>query len=471
MTSTQDTPPNVTGLDAPSNRRDDTKTESELQSLGAKFSGKGVSGVRKPSDMFFDGADQIDASIVANDSDANIPSAEGSKDESEAKSTPDATTFIHALDDTEKQCFIPAGASSDIKSIIYFDIDSDLDIPFETEGGLILCKVSSAHLALASPVWRNMLYGNNYIKRSDEEAWVVSIDGYASALMTLFHIIHYEFDKVPVKLPLEELYRIAVVISRYKCTHLIYPWAETWINSLPTNHAPEENYRNSRKAMFIAWVLGDVSLFRRSVEQIVLSSKLVTSQLVDSDGNSLSDVENIHEDLLGWIGTTRLETISLILDALSEPFRRPSSGDKSPKPPFCKLGTQQKECETMMLGSMVPQLMAAGLFPVPEPREFLDSIDTLKSKINNFKYTPYEGRDWMPHLSHISCSLGYSEAVEASLADMQVPLDCGFMDDFVARSRISGIRKTLGYYGTDYSGIIEDDSKVPKDAVKRDGCS
>ncbi|OTB10258.1 hypothetical protein K445DRAFT_49662, partial [Daldinia sp. EC12] len=154
------------------------------------------------------------------------------------------------------------------------DVDSDLDIPLETEGGLILCKVSSAHLALASPVWRTMLYGNNYIKRSDEEAWMVSIDGYASALTTLFHIIHYKFDKVPVKLPLEELYRIAVVISRYKCTHLVYPWAETWVNSLPTSNAPEENYRNSRKAMFIAWVLGDVSLFRRSVEQIVLCSKL-----------------------------------------------------------------------------------------------------------------------------------------------------------------------------------------------------
>ncbi|KAI1469046.1 uncharacterized protein F4812DRAFT_356233 [Daldinia caldariorum] len=370
----------------------------------------------------------------------NVLSAESSYDQSEAaENTPVSPASAQEQDVPEEQCTIPSGTTTEATSIIYFDIDSDLDVPFKAESGVIICKVSSAQLALASTVWRTMLYGDKSMKRSEKEHLVLNIDGDVRALIMLFHIIHYEFDRVPVKLSLDELHSVADVISRYQCAHLIYPWAKTWINSIPMYDNPEEHYRSSPKAAFVAWVLGDISLFLRSVEQVILSSKLIDGQLVDLDGNSLRDLGNINESLLVWISTTRLEILSQILHVLNEPFRQPSSDDKSLKPPFCKLGSQQKVCEAMMLGSMIPQLIAAGLFPVPEPSEFQDSIDTLRSKINDFKYTPYEGRDWMPHLSHISCSLGYVEAVQLSLGNMRVPLSRNFIDEFGSRARVSGI--------------------------------
>ncbi|KAF3065182.1 putative nuclear pore protein [Daldinia childiae] len=345
----------------------------------------------------------------------------------------------------EEQSLMDSSSSNMAKSIIYFDIDSDLDIPLYTQRGPTVCKVSSAHLALASPVWRTMLYGNDAVKRSDVEDWVVSIEGDASALITLFCIIHYEFNKIPTTMSPDELHSIAVAINQYKCAHLVYPWVEMWVNRLPEYDTTKEYHRNSRKTVFIAWVLGDISLFRCSVEQIVLSSKLIDGQLVDADGKSLSDMKDIHKDLSGWIRTARFEIISQMLDALKEPFKRPTSADGSCEPPFCKLGSQQKECETMMLGSIILQLVAAKLFPAPEAHEFTDSIETLQSKIKAIKYTPYEGRDWMPHLSHVGCSLGYSEAAEESVANMRIPLDHGFMSGFFTRARVSGVKKSLEF--------------------------
>ncbi|KAI0116702.1 hypothetical protein F4814DRAFT_413713 [Daldinia grandis] len=338
----------------------------------------------------------------------------------------------------EEQMVLDSSSSNKAKSIIYFDTDGDLEIALSTHRGLIVCKVSSPHLALASPVWCSMLYGNDAVKKSDLEDWVVSINGDASALLTLFCIIHYKFNNVPTTVSLEELHSIAGVISRYKCAHLVYPWAETWVNGLPKYDTTEEEQRSSRKALFVAWVLGDITIFRRSVEQIVLSSKLINGQLVDADGNPLSDMEDIHKDLPGWIGTTRLTILSRMIDALNEPFRRPTSPDGS-----CKLGPQQKECGMMMLGSIILQLMAVGLFPMPEPDEYTDSIETLRSKISEIMYTPYEGCDCMPHLSRVGGSLGYGRAAEESVANMRVPLDHGFAAGFFIRARVSGIRKSL----------------------------
>ncbi|KAI1644659.1 uncharacterized protein F4817DRAFT_203572 [Daldinia loculata] len=433
MTSIQEIPLDATSADVPLDPCDDvTSISTEIDVSEVAVS---------PSKT-----DKITTALDATGDDIAALSDGVSGDQFKAAdSSASSVVSIQESHHWEEQLVVDSSSSNMAKSIIYFDIDSDLDIPLSTHRGATVCKVSSAHLALASPVWRTMLYGNDAVKRSDVEDWVVSIDGDASALITLFRIIHYEFNKIPTTVSLDELHSIAVAVSQYKCAHLVYPWAETWVNSLPKYDTTEEYHRSSRKTVFIAWVLGDVPLFRYSVEQIVLSSKLIDGQLVDADGKSLSDMEDIHKDLPGWISTTRLEIISQILDALREPFRRPISADGSCQPPFCKLGSQQKECETMMLGSIILQLVATKLFPAPEPHEFTDSIETLRSKINKIKYTPYEGRDWMPHLSHVGCSLGYSEAAEESVANMRIPLDHGFMSDFFTRARVSGVKKSLEF--------------------------
>lgn len=79
----------------------------------------------------------------------------------------------------------------------------------------------------------------------------------------------------------------------------------------------------------------------------------------------------------------------------------------------------------MMLGSIIPALAKAGLFPVPEPEKFTGSIVTLKNELDNVKTIPYVGKEWMPHTSHENCNLGFRESVIACLKEMIVPLSAG----------------------------------------------
>jgi hypothetical protein len=76
----------------------------------------------------------------------------------------------------------------------------------------------------------------------------------------------------------------------------------------------------------------------------------------------------------------------------------------------------------MMLGSVIPALTKAGLFPVPEPEKYTDSIVNLKDKLDKVKTIPYVGKEWMPHMSHDNCDLGFRESVMTCLKEMMVPL-------------------------------------------------
>ncbi|KAI8961344.1 hypothetical protein F5Y11DRAFT_326723 [Daldinia sp. FL1419] len=283
MSSIEDRAPEIRDADGPSRCDADVANSSNVPEVDASLGESDIIPTMETADE--------DEVLGDRDSD--------DESKSPTKSSPRVDIKTEEQSNPEELWMIEPRPSAETVSIIYFDIDSDLDIPLWSDSGPILCKVSSAHLALASPVWRAMLYGNRTIKKLDTGAWVVPIDGDPFALMTLFRVVHYEFDRVPGKMSVEELYCIATVLDRYKCAHLVYPWAETWVQRLPTyDESTLELSRCSHKTIFIAWVLGDAALFRDSVEQTVITSELVNGQLVDITGKPFSDLENIHKDLL-----------------------------------------------------------------------------------------------------------------------------------------------------------------------------
>ena len=75
-----------------------------------------------------------------------------------------------------------------------------------------------------------------------------------------------------------------------------------------------------------------------------------------------------------------------------------------------------------MLGSIIPALTRARLFPIPEPGTFSGSISQLKEKLDGIKTIPYVGKEWAPHMSHEGCNLGFRESVTTCLRAMAVPL-------------------------------------------------
>lgn len=111
-----------------------------------------------------------------------------------------------------------------------------------------------------------------------------------------------------------------------------------------------------------------------------------------------------------------------MLDAIKSPIMALSTGERVSDKSYCRVGKDSHSCEAMMLGSAIPALTQVGLFPVPDPLGYTDSISTLRDKCDKIKTIPYVGKDWMPHMSHDCCNLGFSKSINACLKQMDVPL-------------------------------------------------
>lgn len=174
---------------------------------------------------------------------------------------------------------------------VSFSVSSDIVIHVKSDGSKVCFNVSSALMSSASPVWRSELRGDGQKGHSETSKWVINIDGDLKALDTVFSIIHHKFNRVPPSVTLDELYEIARVISKYECTHLVYPWGNQWLKDLSIKAEDADCPSHCHKAVFIAWMFGDVKLFRDMVDVLTVSSKLdCDGQLVNVDGKPLKEM-------------------------------------------------------------------------------------------------------------------------------------------------------------------------------------
>ena len=114
------------------------------------------------------------------------------------------------------------------------------------------------------------------------------------------------------------------------------------------------------------------------------------------------------------------------------------SGTKDPSVKFCQRGKSETECETMMLGSAIPALAKNGLYPVPQVADYTKSISQLQDTINSINFIPYVGKEWMPHLDHGYCSLGFRDAARRYLEEMPIPFDHSITEHLKKQADLSG---------------------------------
>jgi hypothetical protein len=154
-------------------------------------------------------------------------------------------------------------------------------------------KVSSLNVASASSVWSRMLFGPSCDNSSSKpEPVVIEVDDDGPALRTLMNIIHYKFNEVPAQPNLDELWNITQLTSKYKCTHLIYPWASKWISAFSNFVTDDECPSNNHKAAWVAWELGDVKLLKDMSDSMIAHAK------VDCDGDLINNVGVKLKDLV-----------------------------------------------------------------------------------------------------------------------------------------------------------------------------
>lgn len=162
--------------------------------------------------------------------------------------------------------------------------------------------VCSRSLARASPVFRNMLYGRFSEAMPARGEWRVELpEDDPNALCFLFNIIHGRFDRIANGIGAvyadRDIYEVAILTDKYDLTHMLRPWANSWLNDIANRHR-----RDFTSRIWIAWEMGDYKLFAAECENLYLNAA------IDSDGNLL--------DASG----TRLDTCPMLenLDILGE---------------------------------------------------------------------------------------------------------------------------------------------------------
>jgi hypothetical protein len=166
-------------------------------------------------------------------------------------------------------------------SFIYFNSESN--------SGFISFMVLAGNMASASPVWHEMIFGNP-TEPLEKMAQVIEMDrkDCPGAMKTLLHIVHYEFDKVEEEPTNNEMYEITALTRRYKCAHLLFPFADSWSYLLSRILEDRDALSTSwEEAVQIAWELGDVKTFKGCSDALAISS------VVDKNGDLAIISDNV----------------------------------------------------------------------------------------------------------------------------------------------------------------------------------
>jgi hypothetical protein len=166
--------------------------------------------------------------------------------------------------------------------------------------------------------------------------------------------------------------------------------------------------------------------------------------------------------------TVRADTIGKLLAVVQAAINHLSGVERDPNAKYCKTGTDTTKCETMMLGSALPKLMVAGLFPVPDTPKFKDSIQTLKGHLYGIEFQHWEGKDYVPHKSHSRCNLLLKESILDILEHMPAPIENLHMTHLNKQCAISGIDNGNLLAAYQPLNPTAGDFKLPTDSASSD---
>jgi hypothetical protein len=158
-----------------------------------------------------------------------------------------------------------------INTTIHLDSSGDLRLQVGPEQqNYIVC---SKTMERTSTVWKKMLSGGFAESKpmNTNTEWVVTLpEDMPKPMLIVLNIIHSRFSLVPEKLTVLELYHILVLTEKYAITEMTRPWARQWMSCVRNTNNP--------LLMWIAWGLGDATMF------VVTADMLVMRCTVDTDG-------------------------------------------------------------------------------------------------------------------------------------------------------------------------------------------
>ncbi|KAG5748088.1 hypothetical protein H9Q70_009248 [Fusarium xylarioides] len=133
-------------------------------------------------------------------------------------------------------------------------------------------RVSSAHLMLASPVFRAMLDGpfKESSRNGDGRFEVKTSECSAEALVILLDTMHGHHRDVPKTMEFSLLTEMAILVDYYECHEIVEMFAENWIASvIQEDEIESSDYQMNMSRLFISWVFEKSELFNSVVYSIL----------------------------------------------------------------------------------------------------------------------------------------------------------------------------------------------------------
>ncbi|KAH1287596.1 hypothetical protein KXW56_001348 [Aspergillus fumigatus] len=248
---------------------------------------------------------------------------------------------------------------------------SDASEEGHSVSSLIGMRVSSRHLALASPVFMRMFNGNWHEAREIRcEGIVVLIMDIWDVDITLIlmNILHGYAPQVPRKVDLDTLAKIAVMVDYYQCRGAVEVFADIWVDGLKAD-MPKAFGKPVLQWICIAWVFRKPTEFFAATRVTLVQSPGVVHAYGLPIPNRV--IETINEAREQGIREA-LAAIDRLIDDLSSSTHR------------CSF-----ECSSILLGALIKFLRLSSLiFPDPRPPYDTLSIGSLTRSIILFARSP-----------------------------------------------------------------------------------
>ncbi|KAI9158946.1 Tip elongation aberrant protein Tea4 [Paramyrothecium foliicola] len=218
-------------------------------------------------------------------------------------------------------------------------------------------RVSSRHLMLASPVFRQMLTGPwresadrpNGLRRVEVREWN------AKALLLVLDIIHGHYDTLPSDVALDTLGKIAAIADYYRCQEMTKPFVSRWYQANP-NFPPPKSEVDRMVNLCISTVYSWDLRTEETAHVIFLKS--------DKPPETMG--LPIPTALLTKIGESRIEFIERIFIAVDE---------------LCSLEADDTctfECDSFMFGMLTRQMDQEGLLETNRAKPPYDGYSVSK---------------------------------------------------------------------------------------------
>ncbi|KAK6837725.1 hypothetical protein RU639_001124 [Aspergillus parasiticus] len=230
---------------------------------------------------------------------------------------------------------------------------------------MLKIRVSSKHLTLASSYFRQRLVPETDDHRPVEKDVVPACVEDIDALLIMLDIIHGQTRKVPRSVTFKKLFMIAVLVEHYECVEAMEAFAEVWVEKLK-GEIPVVYSEDLVKWIGIAWIFRLESLFQKTTRTAI---RRCTGPI------SAMDVP-IPLALIEEIEYSRQSTVDDIVDRLSRRINWELMPDANL---YCC-----KDCDTMVLGTLVRQLKIHELYPLPLPPFRGFSVDFLLQTLATF---------------------------------------------------------------------------------------